>query len=239
MLKDPEIKRAQYQAQNTHTEEQIATDLVKEKIERQIQTLEQLSLKYQDKADIILTSIEKIQPHPESTIEPQPIQELNQIEAQSGGIYWRTITKNIIHPKWAFPGRTSKNATDPINATLKYAYAILESECWKAIHKTGLDPYEGFLHKDKIGRASFIYDLIEPFLYIVDRVVLNLHDKNQLKKKDYIMTNREHCRIKTPLTTTIIDKMNKALNKIIIYYEKEMMLRTTIQNNARDIKELL
>ena len=66
-----------------------------------------------------------------------------------------------------------------------------------------------------------------------------MHDKNQLKKKDFIMTNRGHCRIKTPLTKTIIDKMNKALNKTTIYNEKEMMIRTTIQYRVREIKEIM
>jgi len=59
--------------------------------------------------------------------------------------------------------------------------------------------------------------------------MLHLHDMKQLKKKDYTMTNRGHCRIKPPLTTVIIDRMNKALNKTIIYQESEIMTRTTIQ----------
>ena len=115
----------------------------------------------------------------------------------------------------------------------------MESECWRATHQAGLDPYAGYLHQNKLGKPAFICDLIEPFRYIADRVVLHLHDKNQLKKEDYTTIFRRHCRLEPPLTTLVIDKMNKALYKPIAYKGQEMMARTAIQRKIWQIKGLV
>jgi len=97
--------------------------------------------------------------------------------------------------------------------------------------------YKSISPQNKLGRPSLIYDLIEPFRYIADRVVFHLHDKNLLKKKDYTTTFRGHTRIKPPLTTLIIDKMNRAFNKPTVYQGREMMARTAIQKQTWEIKK--
>ena len=69
---------------------------------------------------------------------------------------------------------------------MNYGYAILESEIWKSIYLAGLDPYCGFLHSERYGRASLVFDLIEEFRQqIVDKTVLSIVNKNSVSLEDF------------------------------------------------------
>ena len=69
---------------------------------------------------------------------------------------------------------SNKNARHPANAMLNYAYRVLESVTFLAASSLGLDPYVGFLHADRKGRASLVYDLMEPLRPVVDRKLIEM-----------------------------------------------------------------
>ena len=51
----------------------------------------------------------------------------------------------------------------------------------------GLDPYVGFLHRDRPGRTGLALDLMEEFRpYIADRLTLSLINRRQLTDSDFI-----------------------------------------------------
>ena len=56
---------------------------------------------------------------------------------------------------------SARNAVDPGNAILNYAYAVALGNSTRALIALGLDPTFGFLHADKSGRLSLSYDVIE------------------------------------------------------------------------------
>ncbi len=73
-----------------------------------------------------------------------------------------------------FRGR-SHDSLDLMNICLNYAYALLYSECWKALVLAGLDPYAGFLHADRSGKESLVFDFSEMFKPpAVDRLLIKL-----------------------------------------------------------------
>ncbi len=79
-----------------------------------------------------------------------------------------------------------RNAQDYFNILLNYGYGILYSEVERACILAGLDPYFGFLHTDRYGKPSMVLDLIEEFRApIVDRAVINLFVKKQIKDEDF------------------------------------------------------
>ena len=89
--------------------------------------------------------------------------------------------------------RESKNhATDIINALLNYGYAVLAGEISKFINGIGLDTYYGFYHHSHSGFQPLVYDMIEPFRWLVDYSVWKLseaHTKgHRIDKKDYART---------------------------------------------------
>ncbi len=55
-----------------------------------------------------------------------------------------------------------------------------------ALETVGLDPYVGFLHRDRPGRVSLALDLIEELRPVLaDRFVLTLINKKMVVKKDF------------------------------------------------------
>ena len=56
---------------------------------------------------------------------------------------------------------------------LSLFYTVLANDCSSALEGVGLDPYIGFMHVDRPGRASLALDLVEEFRAVmVDRFVL-------------------------------------------------------------------
>ncbi len=107
------------------------------------------------------------------------------LEGNASQEYWQAI-KTVIPAGYSFPGRTGRYAGDPINAMLNYAYAILEGEVWRAVHYAGLDPYGGFLHADRPGRASLVYDLMEEFRpHLADKTVITLVSQGVVRPGDF------------------------------------------------------
>lgn len=67
---------------------------------------------------------------------------------------------------------------DNVNAMLSFAYSLLAGMCASALETVGLDPYVGFFHTDRPGRASLALDMMEELRGIMaDRFILTLINK--------------------------------------------------------------
>jgi len=119
-------------------------------------------------------------------------------EAKTSRIYFREFAK-LIPEKYGFQSRnqshiriSKNNATDVINGLLNYGYAVLAGEISKFINGIGLDAYYGFYHKRHSGFQPLVYDIIEPFRWLVEYSVYKLANSittNQtIKLKDYAVT---------------------------------------------------
>lgn len=78
-------------------------------------------------------------------------------EATAARYYWHALGR-IIPMKGRDP-----ESTDPFNVSFNYAYAILYSNIQRVLQLVGLDPYAGFIHKDRSGKPSLVYDFSEMF----------------------------------------------------------------------------
>ncbi|HEY1681779.1 MAG TPA: CRISPR-associated endonuclease Cas1 [Candidatus Tumulicola sp.] len=101
---------------------------------------------------------------------------------------WRPWALSRIPAHWAaISSRTSgrrdrvRDATDPFNAVLNYAYTLLEVETRIACEATGLDPDLGLIHIDDRLRESFIYDVLEPLRANADVWALELLRKQTMR----------------------------------------------------------
>lgn len=87
--------------------------------------------------------------------------ELRSIEARGSQVFWRNI-KTILPEYLGFEGRVPRRP-DPVNRAVDYAYSILYGLCFHALVGSGLDPYAGFMHSERSGRPSLVYDFSEMF----------------------------------------------------------------------------
>lgn len=94
------------------------------------------------------------------------------LEGQAAAHYWRQISR-LLPEELGFGGRVTFSASDPVNQCLNYVYGMLYGEVWRAVTRTGLDPYFGLVHGSQRDEGSLVFDLIEEFRApFADRVVV-------------------------------------------------------------------
>jgi len=95
-------------------------------------------------------------------------------EGHAAALYWRQLAR-LIPDCFGFNGRITKSATDAVNQCLNYVYGILYGEVWRAVVKSGLDPYFGLMHGSKRDQGSLVFDMIEEFRApFADRLVIGM-----------------------------------------------------------------
>lgn len=110
------------------------------------------------------------------------------IEGMAAKRYFEGFASLIQNQRgFSFPNRNRRPATDPVNATLSFLYAMLAREMTVACWACGLDPYLGFLHQPRYGRPALALDLAEEFRPILaDSTALSLFNTGELKPDDFV-----------------------------------------------------
>ncbi len=122
-------------------------------------------------------------------LQAESLEQLRGFEGLAAKAYFSVFDELILHNKTQFPfhGRQRRPPRDRVNALLSFVYTLLGTDCASALETVGLDPYMGFLHRLRSGRASLALDLLEelraPF---ADRFVLSLINRKMLTEKDFI-----------------------------------------------------
>ena len=109
------------------------------------------------------------------------------LEGEAAANYFGVFNALIRSDEFTFNGRVRRPPTDPVNALLSFSYSLITQECVSALAGVGLDPYVGFLHKDRPGRPGLALDLLEEFRsYWSERFVLTLINRKQFRLKDFV-----------------------------------------------------
>lgn len=168
----------------------LQRQIVKAKLESQINFLKSTE------KELVRDGITKLESYlkqiENESIEPQ------RIEAPSSHVYFRSFAR-LIPGKYGFTSRnnssiriTKRNASDVINGLLNYGYAVLAGEISKYVNGFGLDAYFGFMHKTHTGFQPLVYDLMEPFRWLVEYSVYKLANSQTngqtIRFKDYAFT---------------------------------------------------
>jgi len=142
------------------------------------------------KREELMRGIKQLRGYKESISGYSDKRKLLTTESRCGNIYFWNYAK-LIHPEYGFESRhgsglalTNRYASDVINALLNYGYTVLTGEIAKFVNGLGLDPYFGFYHKMRTSFQSLIYDLIEPYRWLVDYSVFKTQEQG-IKKKEY------------------------------------------------------
>ncbi|MGH6678192.1 MAG: CRISPR-associated endonuclease Cas1, partial [Bradyrhizobium sp.] len=107
------------------------------------------------------------------------------IEGDAAAVYFRAFA-GLLKPQddkqspaelapFRFQSRNRRPPTDPVNAMLSLAYAMLTRHLTITLASVGLDPFRGFYHLPRYGRPALALDVMEPFRAIIaDSVVLSV-----------------------------------------------------------------
>ncbi|MBI4177127.1 MAG: CRISPR-associated endonuclease Cas1 [Candidatus Aenigmarchaeota archaeon] len=208
-------RMVQYQAYQTEERTRLAKLLVDAKIKSSKVVLSWLKSKYPQISDDIEYRYSKL-PSANS------VKYVMDVEGKVAIVYWRELSK-IFNKTFEFEtrgyGKTPRplGAVDPINVLLNYGYAVLESVCLKAINTVGLDPKIGFLHEAQTGKNPLVYDLQEPFRWIIDVAILNGLEKRLFKKDDFIRTENYNLRLRPSGAKKLVREIELQMNKTVDY----------------------
>ena len=238
----PDTKRynarmAQYDAYRSDKRMKLAKAFIEAKIENSILTLDWVKSRHPDlveeKADL-LEEILAYKPSLEGARTPREVLGVEGMVAQN---YW-TIVQDVIDSKLGFEGRNlgrtgrTMGATDTVNALFNYGYTMLETQCWIALNANGLDPQVGFLHEPAPSKAPLVYDLQEPYRWMVDVTVIGALEEKEFTRKDFILTENYNIRLKPEATKRLIEMVNGQLSNRVPYKDKSWEWRSVMQQKS-------
>ncbi len=131
-------------------------------------------------------------------------EELLGFEGEAAAIYFRHFSRMLaadssqeaIGAEFSFTTRNRRPPTDPVNALLSFAYALLTRAFTTIVSAVGLDPYLGLYHRMRHGRPALALDMMEPFRSIVaDSCVLQVINNREVQTTDFVF-NGPACSLK-------------------------------------------
>lgn len=161
------------------------------------------------------------------------------VEGRIAEIYWRRLIQ-VLPAKLEFSSRMHEshqmNASDPVNTLLNYGYAVLESECRKALFSVGLEPTVGFLHEARQAKYPLVYDLQEPYRWIVDTAVISsLEERRFSKKRDFYRTDNYVLRLRAEAARKLLDTLRVRFNSPVRFKGKLCSWDTVIRLKAQEL----
>ena len=130
------------------------------------------------------------------------LDEVRRLFTLTGDMYYEILSRTL-PPELGFRRRTRRPHQDPVNAMLSFGYAMLFSQCMRAVLGANLDPDLGMLHE---GTGSFVYDLIEPLKpAMVDDAVFEIARKG-LIEGDYEYGDRR-CHLAEGLIERLLTRL--------------------------------
>lgn len=165
------------------------------------------------------------------------------IEGRAAHAYfsqWQTWTRAELGE---FPGRYARGAEDPVNVMLNLLYTQLFRLTHTTILSTGLDPYMGVMHDGKGRYAALAADMMEPFRFVVDRVVLNAVNHRLLGPADFIRSEKGPYKVRLShagmtrliqdfealMSTSVADKADRQATFREHLYRQVMSLRQVVE----------
>jgi len=218
----------------------IAHAIVKAKVARSFQVLEWLEERYDLQRQIRLAKSEAVNLRRVSTVG-----QLRTAEGRVALRYWDAIRK-ILPEHLEFRGRMTSshnnNASDPVNSALNYGYALLEGECRRAINVVGLESSIGFLHdfSDYQTKQSLVYDVMEPYRWLVDITVLQAFESRMLDLDTFHFKFDDYrFRFNPEAKERFIELLKERFNSGVRYRGQQMKWDTVIEQKTNELGRFL
>jgi len=101
----------------------------------------------------------------------------------------------------------NRNATDPVNAMLNYAYAVKTTQLQIEAIGQGYDPTVGIMHHGRRGSPAYALDLLEPERPKVDAALLRFIRSHTFSGADFILAKDGVCRLLPQMTRALVATM--------------------------------
>jgi CRISP-associated protein Cas1 len=189
--KNVELRIAQYRAAFDASRcLQIAREIVAAKIENG-RTMERRNWKSDCEIDKVLVALKELKSEATTAVS---LEQLLGVEGAAAARYFGSFSEMLSEQAqvggFHFESRNRRPPSDPINALLSFAYAMLAREWTVVLSAVGFDPYLGFYHQPRYGRPALSLDMMELFRPIVaDSVVVNVINNGEIAANDFVITS--------------------------------------------------
>ena len=195
--KNVELREAQYRASFTSAVSlSVARSLVAAKV-RNARTMMRRNWRGEEQArEQVLTTLRRLA---DRTRHARGLDTLLGLEGEAAAVYFRAFAGLLRAneaestegtaplPAFRFDRRNRRPPTDPVNALLSFAYAMLTRTFTVTLSAVGFDVYRGFYHQPRYGRPALALDLMEPFRPIVaDSTVLQAINNGEVRVDDFL-----------------------------------------------------
>ena len=168
------------------------------------------------------------------------VPELLGMEGEAAAIYFAHFGRMMAEGKtgalaFSFETRNRRPPTDPVNACLSLAYAVLTRVFAVAVSAVGLDQYLGLYHRPRHGRPALALDLMEPFRPIVaDSCVIQVINNGELRTSDFVF-NGPACSLKPTGRKTFLKAFERRLDRETTHpvFGYRVSMRRVIEVQAR------
>ncbi len=186
------LRKQQYRISDDESESlKIARNMIIGKVYNSRWVLERAKRDHPMRVDVeaLANASNFIQGELQKLPDAESLDSIRGIEGSVASEYFSVFDELILQNKddFYFRSRNKRPPLDNVNALLSFVYSMLAKMCGYALSSVGLDPYVGFLHTDRPGRASLALDLMEEFRSVyADRFVLTLINKRIIEGSDFV-----------------------------------------------------
>ena len=159
------------------------------------------------------------------------VAEIMMVESHAAAAYWRTFRDaglrerkggNLPRSWLRFANRKKgaqflgpKHASHPINAMLNYCYVAEAGRLAKALAAQGLALPIGYLHSDKKGRNSLVWDAIEPLRPAIDAKVFAFVAAHEFARRDFPQSGYNVHRLSRDVTQLLLHEASLPSREIM------------------------
>lgn len=156
--------------------------------------------------------------------------------------YFQGLSK-LLPEEFRFQKRTKRPPKDPFNAMLSYGYAIVMDEIYGKLLERGLNPYFGFIHKDKNHHAALVSDLIEEWrTVLIDSLVYSLISEKEILINQFERLSNEAVCISKEGKKIFFRKFERKMNmetKYLSYLDFPVDFRKAIEFQITSLIEAI
>ena len=113
------------------------------------------------------------------------IEQIMGYEGRAARVYFQTLGR-LVEPEFAFQGRTRRPPLDPFNSMISLGYSIILNEIYGKLEGKGLNPYFGFMHRDREKHPTLASDIMEEWrAVLIDSTTLSLLNGHELSADNF------------------------------------------------------
>lgn len=167
---------------------------------------------------------------------------LRGLEGKGAALFFAML-RDSLPPEWGFRQRLRQPPPDPINAMLSYGYTLLYGHVSTALVAAGLNPREGFFHREHGAYHALACDLQEEFRHLVDALVWAMVQRSEVRLRDFSASDdgRFPCLMTKQMRRKFIGRFEERLAAIFrpLGRERETSYREFLAQQAKAVRELV